>query len=135
DTHGAASCRLPHHVATLRPAVKTPGAAVRARRRDRRRARRRRRHRRTCGKGSQAQRRAPARRAYPLEKTSEGGRIMNRPIEGVRIVAACAALALPASHAIAQPQPGPAPDGWTVPRTAWGDPDLRGMWPLDLGRT
>ena len=23
------------------------------------------------------------------------------------------------------------PAGWTVPRTPWGDPDLRGMWPLD----
>jgi hypothetical protein len=23
------------------------------------------------------------------------------------------------------------PAGWTVPRTAWGDPDLRGMWPVD----
>ncbi len=21
--------------------------------------------------------------------------------------------------------------GWTAPRTAWGDPDLRGMWPLE----
>jgi hypothetical protein len=26
--------------------------------------------------------------------------------------------------------------GWTVPRTEWGDPDLRGMYPLDqVGRT
>jgi len=24
-----------------------------------------------------------------------------------------------------------APAGWQVPRTAWGDPDLTGMWPLD----
>ncbi len=23
------------------------------------------------------------------------------------------------------------PEGWEVPRTEWGDPDLRGMWPLD----
>src|SRR5687767_7357004 len=23
------------------------------------------------------------------------------------------------------------PAGWQVPRTPWGDPDLRGMWPLD----
>ena len=23
------------------------------------------------------------------------------------------------------------PPGWTVPRTAWGDPDLRGRWPVD----
>src|SRR5687767_7615275 len=29
-----------------------------------------------------------------------------------------------------------APAGWTVPRTEWGDPDLRGIWPLDaVGRT
>ena len=28
------------------------------------------------------------------------------------------------------------PQGWQVPRTAWGDPDLRGTWPLDrVGRT
>ena len=25
----------------------------------------------------------------------------------------------------------PPPAGWQVPRTEWGDPDLRGMWPLD----
>lgn len=24
---------------------------------------------------------------------------------------------------------------WTVPRTPWGDPDLRGKWPLLMGRT
>ena len=23
------------------------------------------------------------------------------------------------------------PAGWKVKRTAWGDPDLRGMWPVD----
>ena len=28
------------------------------------------------------------------------------------------------------------PPGWEMPRTAWGDPDLRGKWPVDyLGRT
>ncbi len=28
------------------------------------------------------------------------------------------------------------PDGWVMPRTDWGDPDLRGTWPVDyLGRT
>ena len=51
-----------------------------------------------------------------------------------------AALALPllfAAPALAEdPVPSakdyPAPPaGWTVPRTAWGDPDLRGMWPVD----
>src|SRR6185503_6835590 len=30
----------------------------------------------------------------------------------------------------AKDYPAP-PAGWTVPRTAWGDPDLRGMWPVD----
>jgi hypothetical protein len=25
----------------------------------------------------------------------------------------------------------PPPAGWKVPRTSWGDPDLRGMWPVD----
>jgi len=30
----------------------------------------------------------------------------------------------------------PAPAGWQVPRTPWGDPDLTGTWPLDsVGRT
>jgi hypothetical protein len=28
------------------------------------------------------------------------------------------------------------PAGWAAPRTPWGDPDLRGIWPLDqVGRT
>ena len=27
--------------------------------------------------------------------------------------------------------PMEAPKGWKVPRTAWGDPDLRGEWPVD----
>jgi hypothetical protein len=32
--------------------------------------------------------------------------------------------------------PPPAPAGWTAPKTAWGDPDLRGTYPLDqVGRT
>src|SRR5687767_2515668 len=30
----------------------------------------------------------------------------------------------------AKDYPAP-PAGWQVPRTAWGDPDLRGMWPVD----
>ena len=34
------------------------------------------------------------------------------------------------------PEDPTAPEGWTVPRTEWGDPDLRGTWPLDsVGRT
>ena len=32
--------------------------------------------------------------------------------------------------------PPPREAGWDVPKTAWGDPDLRGMYPLDqVGRT
>ena len=58
-----------------------------------------------------------------------------------RIAAALAApllLALPlAAPALAEdPVPSakdypPPPAGWHVARTAWGDPDLRGMWPVD----
>ena len=53
---------------------------------------------------------------------------------------AAALLALPllfAAPALAEdPVPSakdyPAPPaGWQVARTAWGDPDLRGMWPVD----
>jgi hypothetical protein len=32
--------------------------------------------------------------------------------------------------------PPPAPAGWSAPKTEWGDPDLRGTYPLDqVGRT
>ncbi len=32
--------------------------------------------------------------------------------------------------------PPPAEQGWTVPKTQWGDPDLRGTYPLDaVGRS
>ncbi|HEU4651126.1 MAG TPA: hypothetical protein VFS49_06900 [Croceibacterium sp.] len=55
-----------------------------------------------------------------------------------RIAAALAAPLLFAAPALAEPDPVPSakdypapPAGWTVPRTAWGDPDLRGMWPVD----
>jgi hypothetical protein len=55
---------------------------------------------------------------------------------------ALAVLALAASQAGAQqsgvkdrkPSGGSA-HAWTPPRTSWGDPDLRGMWPLEEGRT
>jgi hypothetical protein len=50
------------------------------------------------------------------------------------------ALALPLLFAVpavaedpvpsAKDYPAP-PAGWQVPRTEWGDPDLRGMWPVD----
>lgn len=53
-------------------------------------------------------------------------------------LAACAAPAIlaqdspptPTELAVASGAPAP-PAGWTVPRTPWGDPDLRGTWPLD----
>ena len=56
-------------------------------------------------------------------------------------------LAAAATLAVAAPAQKPAPTppagwtgatplpGWRVPKTPWGDPDLRGMWPLELGRT
>lgn len=41
----------------------------------------------------------------------------------------------PLELAVAAGAPAP-PAGWAVPRTEWGDPDLRGIWPLDsVGRT
>ena len=46
-------------------------------------------------------------------------------------VAAFAAVALFAPPAAAQENT----DGWKVPRTEWGDPDLTGMWPLEVGQT
>jgi catechol 2,3-dioxygenase-like lactoylglutathione lyase family enzyme len=33
-------------------------------------------------------------------------------------------------RAAQQPDPKTAQGGWKVPRTAWGDPDLRGTWPI-----
>ncbi len=58
--------------------------------------------------------------------------------------AACAACVVaapalaeqtPRELAVASGAPAP-PPGWSVPRTEWGDPDLRGVWPLDaVGRT
>jgi hypothetical protein len=38
---------------------------------------------------------------------------------------ACVALTLPSTASSAEG------GRWTVPRTEWGDPDLRGIWPLD----
>lgn len=57
----------------------------------------------------------------------------------VSIVAfACLAAGVPALAQQSEEEVGVPPAkqaGWKVPRTSWGDPDLRGMWPLDLGRT
>lgn len=53
------------------------------------------------------------------------------------LFAAALGLALAAVPATAQdPDAAQAQDNWQAPRTAWGDPDLRGMWPVDyLGQT
>ena len=50
---------------------------------------------------------------------------------------AAALLAGAAASALAQQvgTPPPAEAGWSVPKTQWGDPDLRGTYPLDVGRT
>ena len=45
-----------------------------------------------------------------------------------------AATPLAAEDAVGVPPPAPA--GWSAPKTEWGDPDLRGTYPLDqVGRT
>ena len=56
----------------------------------------------------------------------------------LRLLAAAAALPLLFAGPAAAEDPVPSakdypapPAGWKVPRTAWGDPDLRGMWPVD----
>ena len=51
------------------------------------------------------------------------------------VAAAQTFAADPRAEALAAGAPEP-PAGWSVPRTEWGDPDLRGVWPLDaVGRT
>ncbi|MEO5705775.1 MAG: hypothetical protein ABIT10_13425 [Alteraurantiacibacter sp.] len=66
-----------------------------------------------------------------------------------RAITVALCLALAGVPALAQEQAGqppaeaqlaarfqPPPTGWQMPRTAWGDPDLRGTWPVDyLGQT
>jgi hypothetical protein len=48
------------------------------------------------------------------------------------LAATAVGLAMLVSAAAAQDKPRP----WNPPKTPWGDPDLRGTWPLDtLGRT
>jgi hypothetical protein len=59
--------------------------------------------------------------------------------------AALLALAVPAAAQDSGPSPRElamaagapaAAQGWSAPRTEWGDPDLRGIWPIDsVGRT
>ncbi len=51
---------------------------------------------------------------------------------GAAMLLAVAPLA--AQEAVGTPPPAPA--GWSAPKTEWGDPDLRGTYPLDqVGRT
>jgi hypothetical protein len=54
--------------------------------------------------------------------------VKKRPI-GACALAVCVALAAGAD--VSAQDSG----GWTVPRLPWGDPDLRGKWPLEMGRT
>ena len=50
--------------------------------------------------------------------------------------AAMLGLAAPAIAEETVGSPPPNPAGWSAPRTEWGDPDLRGTYPLDqVGRT
>src|SRR5688572_26789685 len=51
------------------------------------------------------------------------------------LVVPATAQQTPRELAVAAGAPA-APAGWAVPRTEWGDPDLRGIWPIDsVGRT
>jgi hypothetical protein len=52
-------------------------------------------------------------------------------IAGLLAVAPLAAEDTPAELAVKAGAPA-APEGWSQPRTEWGDPDLRGTWPLEL---
>ena len=53
-------------------------------------------------------------------------------LAGAALLAAVAPVA--AQETVGVPPPNP--DGWHAPKTAWGDPDLRGQYPLDqVGRT
>ncbi len=50
--------------------------------------------------------------------------------------AALLAIAAPLAAEDPVGVPPPAPAGWSAPKTEWGDPDLRGIYPLDqVGRT
>lgn len=67
---------------------------------------------------------------------------MTRPfalvaVSGLALTALTPAVAGEAEIAAAVAAGAPAPPaGWSAPRTEWGDPDLRGTWPIDsVGRT
>ncbi len=56
-----------------------------------------------------------------------------RHIAGLAIIALLAAAPAMAADAAkpAKPAKAAASKPWTAPRTPWGDPDLRGVWPLE----
>jgi hypothetical protein len=56
---------------------------------------------------------------------------MRRQFVPLALAVAAASLSVPAPIA-AQAKPA---TPYKAPRTAWGDPDLRGMWPLEVGNT
>jgi hypothetical protein len=61
---------------------------------------------------------------------------MIRPLVALIVAVGCSATALaaqqtPAELAVAAGAP-PAPPGWKMPHTSWGDPDLTGTWPLEF---
>jgi len=66
---------------------------------------------------------------------------MNHRNTSIGTLSASLALALaacseaPSDDAASSAQSADRNSGWTVPRTSWGDPDLRGRWPLDVGGT
>ena len=66
---------------------------------------------------------------------------MNHRYTTIGTLSASLALALtacseaPSGDAAASAQAADRDAGWTVPRTSWGDPDLRGRWPLEVGGT
>jgi hypothetical protein len=60
-------------------------------------------------------------------KAQMSGRILSFP---ALIGAVCFVVAPLAACRFAGAQPSVGDDGWTPPRTAWGDPDLRGTWPI-----
>src|SRR6476659_12090 len=72
--------------------------------------------------------------------------LLSKPLSRV-VLGVCAAglfvIAVSAQSPNFSPSPGVAPSeanhfiatpkGWVHPRTAWGDPDLTGMWPIAHG--
>ncbi len=66
---------------------------------------------------------------------------MKHRYAGLGMLSAAIAMALtacsdaPSDEAASSAQAAGRDDGWTVPRTSWGDPDLRGRWPLEVGGT